>query len=350
MKKVNYVKSKTLDSIPADYVMVIGARNNGKSYAVKSLVLNKAYKEGTEFIYLRRYTLDIKDSTCELYFADCPVSEITNGEYSTVVVYRKQIFFANVDENGKAVKGPRIGYCMALSASEHLKSLAFPEVGYIIFEEFIATDAQYLYQEAEFKLQQLVSTIFRSRRGKVFLIGNTLSRIVPYYREWGLQEVVRKQKQGEIKYIKKGDATIAVYLTDALNINSGMFFGNAAKTINDGMYEVKECAHLPKQYFKYNVLYTFVLWYNEHKFLCQLLQDSAKANEVVWYVQPKTTELQKRTRVITNQFSTDPYYATSFKDLTENERQVVRMLLDGHVCYSDNLTGTEFENISKYFK
>lgn len=350
MKKIRYVDSKVIEKIPADYIMVIGARNNGKSYAVKSLLLNDCYKNDNEFIYLRRYSLDIKDSTCELYFADCPVSEITKGEYTTISVYRKQIFLANIDDSGKVVRGKRIGYCHALSSAEHYKSLSYPKVKYIDFEEFISQDGQYLFQEAEYKLFHYVSTIFRSRKGKVFLIGNTLSRIVPYYREWGLQVVVKNQKQGEIRYIKHDDATLALYLTDSLNFNNGMFFGNASKTINEGAYEVKSCPHLPKPIFRYKVLYNLVVWYNEFKFLCQLLQDNEQSNNVFWFIQPKTTDIQPKTRVVTNHDIIDPYYSKSWNDMTDMELSIINMMKKGRVCYSDNLTGTEFENIMKLFK
>lgn len=350
-KRLKYVSANKLKKIECDYLLLLGERSNGKSYAVKSLILSECYKTGCEFVYLRRFELDIKDSLCVNYFADTPVNEITNGEYTLVDVFRKGIYFANVDEKtGKVVRGQKIGYCHALSGAEHYKSLSFPKVKYIDFEEFISMDGNFLYQEAESKLFHYVSTIFRHRKGKVFLVGNTLSRIVPYYREWGLSELVKNQKQGEIKYCKVGETTIAVYLTDSLNFNSGMFFGNAAKNITKGMYETKVLPHLPKSYYKYKVLYTFVLQYNEFKFLCELLQDASEPNNITWYVQPKTTELKKRTRWISNTFSLDPYHSTSLRDVTPNERQVIDMLLNDHICYSDNLTGTEFLNVLKYFK
>ena len=349
-KKKNYVSMKKVKSIDADYILLLGERANGKSYCIKSLILSECYKYDKEFIYLRRFDLDIKDSVAVNYFADVPVYEITNGEYTCIDVFRKSIYFANInEETGKVVRGKKIGYCHALSGAEHYKSLAFPKVEFIDYEEFISVDGHYLFNEPD-KLQHYVSTIFRHRRGKVYLVGNTISRICPYFREWGLEKGLKKQKQGEIKYYKIGETMIALYLTDSLNYNSGMFFGNIAKNITKGDYETLELPHLPKPKFRYKVLYQFVLEYNEFKFLCELLQDSSKSNNVCWYVQPKTTEVQKRTRVISNMYNIDPYYSMSFKDLTPNEKQVIDILFNDQVCYSDNLTGTEFKNILKYFR
>lgn len=350
-KKKNYVSVDKIKKIPGDYLLLLGERANGKSYAVKSWVLSECYKRNTcEFVYLRRFDLDVKDSVAVNYFADMPVYEITNGEYSCVDVYRKSIYFANVDEEtGKTVRGRKIGYCHALSGAEHYKSLAFPKVDFIVMEEFISVDGHYLFNEPD-KLQHYISSIYRHKRAKVILIGNLISRICPYYREWGLQTGLKTQKHGEIKTYKIGDTVIAVYLTDSLNYNSGMFFGHIAKNITKGDYETQILPHLPKPKFRYNVLYQFVLEYNEFKFLCELLQDNEKANQIVWYVQPKTTEIQPKTRVISNIYNIDPWFSMTFKDLTPNEKACMEMIFNEQVCYSDNLTGTEFLNILKYFR
>ena len=349
-KKKNYVSVDKVRKIQADWLLLLGERSNGKSYCIKSLLLTECYKHKREFIYLRRFDLDIKDSVAVHYFSDMPVYEITNGEYSCVDVFRKTIYFANInEETGKIVRGQKIGYCHALSGAEHYKSLSFPNVDFIDFEEFISVDGHYLFNEPD-KLQHYVSTIFRHKRGKVYLVGNTISRICPYYREWGLEKGLKKQKQGEIKMYKIGETDIALYLTDSLNYNSGMFFGNIANNITKGDYETLILPHLPKPKFRYKVLYTFVLEYNEFKFLCELLQDSEQPTNITWYVQPKTSDIQNKTRVISNIYNINPYYQTSFKGLTANEQQVIRLLFDDQVCYSDNLTGTEFLNILKYFK
>jgi hypothetical protein len=351
-KKKNFVQQPKVKKIMdnSDFIMLLGERANGKSYCVKSILLSECYKNDKEFIYLRRFELDIKDSLCVSYFGDCPVAEITDGEYTCIDVFRKGIYFANIDdESGKIKRGKKIGYCHCLSGAEHYKSLSFPKVDFIDFEEFISVDGNYLFNEPD-KLQHYVSTIFRHRKGKVFLVGNLISRICPYYREWGISKIMAKAVEGSVNYCKIDETVIAVYLTDSLNFNSGMFFGNIAKNITKGEYETHSVPHLPHSPYKYKTLYSFVLQYNEFKFLCSLLQEHEHANNITWYVQPKTTEIHKKTRVISNIFSTDPYNIMSFAGLTPNEKQIINLLLQDRVCYSDNLTGTEFINILKYFK
>lgn len=354
-RRLDYVKESVVRKILADndWLLMLGERSNGKSYCVKSLILKDCYKDDKEFIYLRRYDIDVKDSQCVLYFGDCPVEAITDGEYSCIDVYRKAIYFANVDQDtGKVIRGKKIGYCQALSASEHYKSFAFPKVEYILFEEYIAQDGRYLYLEPN-KLQNHCSTVFRHRKGHVIMIGNTLSRVVPYYREWQLHRTAR-QKLGTVdQYIfhnDNGDDTrLAVYLTDSLNFNSGMFFGTSSKSITQGCYEVQEHPHLPKNVTKYDIIYTCVIEYNEFKFLCQLMQDKDQKDNITWYVQPKTSEIKERTRVISNQFSTDPWYTSTLRQtLSDNENRVFTLFRNGKVCFSDNLTGTEFNTILQH--
>lgn len=357
-KKPNYVKQSQIKKLLVDtnYLVLLGERASGKSYASKNLILSECIKNNKEFIYLRRYDLDTKDSLCVNYFGDCPVEQLTNGEYTCIDVWRKGIYLSTTDENGKVIHGKKVGYCHALSASEHYKSLAFPDVQYILFEELISQDGRYLMagNSEPSKLQQYVSTIFRHRLdGKVILIGNTISRICPYYREWNLK--IREMKLGEITtytyHNDNGEDTkIKVFITDSLNYNTGMFFGLSAKNITKGAYEVSEQPHLPKSKLKYKDIYTLVVEYNEFRFLCSLLQDKENGS-LLWFIEPKTTEIKAGTRVISNQFYDNPLATSTFRrPLTDVEARIFNLFSMGKVCYADNLTGTEFNNIIEYVR
>ena len=93
----NYVKAKTLKSIDADIILILGERSNGKSFSVKECILKDAYKNDIQFGYLRRYDEDTKDYLITEYFSDVIrnkngheyIKEWTNGEYSTIMAYRK---------------------------------------------------------------------------------------------------------------------------------------------------------------------------------------------------------------------------------------------------------------------
>mgnify|MGYP003298854007 FL=1 len=185
------------------------------------------------------------------------------------------------------------------------------------------------------------------------MIGNTISRICPYYRDWNLK--VAKQKLGTTEdYVFKNDngddTRLRVYLTDTLNYNSGMFFGLPSKNITKGAYDVIECPHLPKSIHQYSKIYQMVLEYNEFKFLMSFLQDK-ESKSFLWYIEPKTSEIKTNTRVISNQFNPDPLWTDKLsKPLNQNEAKIFNFLSAGSMCFSDNLTGTEYANIIQFMR
>ena len=355
-KKPYLLSVKELKQIEkdCDYLFLIGARGNGKSYATKSHVLKQAYdnivngKCLKQIGYIRRYDLDCRDSLLEPYFADMPVQEITDGTYSYISVFRKKIYFANLGSDGKVNREICIGQCFSLSGAEHYKSLMFPDIFNIIFEEVIAQDGTYLYKEVTVKFQQLISTILRNRKGKVYLIGNTLSRICPYYGEFGLVNAenipIGKSFDYDFEHTK-----IRVYRVKPTDYNSGMFWGNSAKNITDGEYITENQPHLVDDIIMYDILYTCVLKYDKFMYLLQFLKHK-KTDEYVWYISPKTTEIQKDTRVIALEYNPSLYWSHGFLPFTENERKIFDMLLRQQKrVFSDNLTGTEFNNIITNF-
>lgn len=342
IKKKEYVQTNTLRDIAkkADIILLVGVRSGGKSFAVRQLCIEDAYKNGKKFCYLRRYDIDAKDSNAGQYFTDTPyISTLTEGKSTSVNVWHHNIYLAHFDDNKvKTVNDMQIGRSFALSTAEHYKSQSFPDYDNIIYEEFI-TDNAYLGADEPTKLQNFMSTVFRDRKGcKTWLVGNKLSRMCPYFREWSLTKTT-KQENGTIEYYKMDSGTIiAVYMTDTTKHANKLFFGNASKQITKGEWESKEYPHLDDMQ-NFTPLYTCVMVYLGTKFL--LLFGKYK-NGFMWYVQPKTSEIQPHTRVICKEPNADPLYTTSFRGLTEKEQYIFNLLKNGEVLFSDNLTGTEF--------
>lgn len=354
-KKMEFVSEKKIGHLlkDAQYLLLLGERSNGKSYAAKSYCINQFLKRNEMFIYLRRYDLDVKDSVAVNYFSDLPVEQITDGEYTQIDVFRHGIYLANVDPKTLKIKrGKKIGFTQSLSGAEHQKSLQYPDVNNILFEEFLPKNGQYLFDEPN-ALQHHVSTILRLRTGKVLLVGNTLTRICPYYSAWGMQNTVKMKLNTVDTYTypnKEGpDTTVKVYRTDSLGFNSGMFFGSSADNIAGGEYETEPQPKLPKNVREYNVIYTMVLQHEYLMFYMQLMQDKEEPNNVVWYVTPKTSPIKPNTRVISTEFSTDPLYSRYLIGLSPNEQQVIDMIKKSKICFSDDLTGTEFNIVLPKF-
>lgn len=355
--KNRYVSRETLKRIDARYVVLLGQRSNGKSFAVKELVIKNALEKGEEFAYIRRNKEDCKQYMVEEYFSDiiCDsdgvrhLEEWSKGKYNAISVYQQGIYFANIDENGKVTRGQQLGRMFGLSWATHYKSLSFPNITTAVYEEFIIdTTGTFLQNEVKV-FMNLISTIFRERKGTVYLVGNTLSRINPFFKEFNLKGIP-KQKENSVEFYhykykdergKEHIERIAVYLTHSTNNNSGMFFGNSAKAITSTVWETDEYPHLIGERDEYENIYTVVFEYDNNKFLMEFLKN--QHGEYVWYVTPKTSDIQKGTRVISNQFRMDRYSTTLFKGLNDMEEKIFSFLKTDKIVFLDNLTATEFK-------
>ena len=363
--KQKYYSIDNLISKKAIYNILLGERSNGKSYATKKLCFWEAYhekdfktgkpKKRYQFGYLRRWREEIKSRDIELYFADMPIEEITDGQFNGVYSYRNDIFLKK-EEDGKIVDKKLIGSAFALSMVTHYKSLAFPNIGNIIFEEFI-TSSGYLGAEVR-NLNDLISTIARREYVRVFMIGNTISRLCPYFDEWQLSHI-KTQEQGTIEiynqttdqYDEHTGKPIVITIAVEYCANSGntskMFFGNKAKMITTGVWETDEQPHLPKKLNQYETKYQIFYEYGSNKFILNLLRD-LETKEILLYVYPTVKECPKKIkRIVTDKFNLSPTSTLYLTKVLKYDTIIMKLISDNKVCFSDNLTGTEFKQVRK---
>lgn len=349
--KQKYYSTVNIKKTNSDYNIILGERSNGKSYAVKHDCISDAYKDkNKKFIYLRRWDLEIKQNLIDQYFADANIPLITNGEYEHVIAFHGGIFLANADDKGKFIKGVQIGYARALSMEEHYTSGIYTDCSNVIFEEFISRTA-YLPNEPQ-KLQQFISTIARRNKIKIWMIGNTISRLCPYFSEWELRNVPR-QKQGTIEIYEhktdqldeKGNSItirIAVEYAENSGNNSKMFFGSSSKMITSGIWQSEEKQHIIGKETDYNKMYEVIIEFSDFKFYAQFLIHKT-TNNCIWFISPKTTEIQKNTRIISDKLYNSVFATRGFIPISKNEVIAFDYLKQGKICYSDNLTGSDFE-------
>jgi hypothetical protein len=327
--------------------MLLGERANGKSYQVKKTVLEAAYSKSKWFVYLRRYQADIKAKSVSAYFEDMPISQITNGEYTGVTAYNGEIYFTFRDEDGDIKKGTKIGRYCDLNDLERYKSWAFPDYDYIVYEEFI-TDSIYLTDEPTM-LQQFVSTVARHRKITVFLVGNTLSRVCPYFAEWCLDGVL-KQKIGTIEiyhFHMDGDDSIidiAVEYCANANFENKMFFGHTAKQIVSGEWETHDMPKLPRKQFEYENVYEMLVEYQSFKFVLSLLVEPQEGGLIV-FIYPFTGQ-RKIERIIRQDISDNPLISGTLDPSRVPEARIIQCAKQKKIAYSDNLTGADFTHVN----
>lgn len=342
---MKYYSLENILSKQFDINILIGERSNGKSYAVKMECLKKAYKNrACTFGLIRRYDSDIKSVLIESYFADMPVKKITNGEYELIQCYRGGIYFAKLEDD-KLKRGILIGQVFALALDERYKSTEYPLMEDLIFEEFV-TKNRYLDDEP-MRLMNLISTIYRRRKGRVFMVANTISRVCPYFTEFGLRGIP-SMKIGQIDSYEfddiKGKITkIGVeYCANTGATTSGMFFGKFGKQIDGGAWECKEYPHLEKDLNDYDKIYQISLVYNDFKFNINMLRDD---DNLLVYVYPASLKLYDR--VLTEEYNTSMLITPCLYRTKRKEVMLASLFKQNKFVFSDNLTGDDFHTCIK---
>lgn len=356
MAKKQYYDIKNLLSTKAQYLMLLGQRANGKSYQVKKTVLEDAYNNNKWFVYLRRYKADIKQNSVESYFLDMPIDKITDNEYTGVCAWNGELFFTRYDEEKQAtIKGLKIGRYCALNEYERYKSNVFMDYNNIVYEEFI-TDNIYLTDEPKL-LQQFVSTVARHNELRVFLIGNTLSRVCPYFSEWCLEGVL-KQKIGTIEvyhfHVGSGEnesvINIAVEYCANANYDNKMFFGQTSKQIISGEWDTTDVSKLPRPQEDYELVYEVEVEYQKFVFIMRLLVEPINGGMLV-FIYPKSEKSKRKLlRRITQNFSDNPFETARLDTGRIAESYILKCFQEGKVCYSDNLTGSDFKKVNEHMR
>ena len=158
---------------------VVGNRGGGKTFNAKERMIKRFIKNGEQFIYLRRYKEEIKK--IDKFFDDIAY-KFPEFEFC---VEGKEFYCKPKKDKGKIKQEKyHMGGAMALTRGITEKSVPYPFVSFIIFDEFI-TDPKsyyrYLFNEVE-QFFDLYETICRSRDNvRVLFLANAISVVNPYF-------------------------------------------------------------------------------------------------------------------------------------------------------------------------
>lgn len=162
-----YDPNKTL-SRQRLFNFVVGARGVGKTYGCKKTVIKRFLRSGEQFVYIRRYDTEMPAAEMLNFFDDVS-AEFPDVEFKS--------FHGLFKINGKIA-----GWYFPLSKATMLKSIPFPNVGLIIFDEFIIEVGLYRYLPNEVRtFLECYSTISRDRDVPVLFLSNAITMTNPYF-------------------------------------------------------------------------------------------------------------------------------------------------------------------------
>lgn len=187
---------------------ICGARGVGKTFGAKKMAIRDAIKHGEMFIYMRRYKEELKIAKLT-FFADIE-DQFKDYDFRINGFTAEMAPVSTRDTKGR--EWQTIGYFIALSTAQSVKSTAFPLVTKIIFDEFIAEKGatQYLVDEVN-RLLNFYSTVDRGQdKTIVFMLSNAVSIMNPYFLEYEI-----RPDEVKAEFIKAGKGFIVCHFPDS---------------------------------------------------------------------------------------------------------------------------------------
>lgn len=339
----------------AQYNIIIGERSNGKTYGCLKYALERYVKYGDEIGYIRRWKEDVRGKRATQLFAslvaDGVISKLTNGEFSSVDSYAGKFYLCNYDKNlKKTVRAPQpFCYGFALTDMEHDKSISFPNIRTIIFDEFL-TRKMYLPDEFVTFMNTL-STIIRHRDDvTIFMLGNTVNKYCPYFKEMGLDKI-ENMEQGRIDVYKYGQTNLKVAVEYCDNSQrqskaSDVYFAfNNPKLqmITGGKWEIDLYPHLPTKYRPSEVVFTYFIDFDDNLLQCEVV-DNGK--DIFTFIHRKTTDIKNEDDLVYRLIqSPRPNIVMNIcKPFNKATQMVWKLFQIDKVFYQDNEVGEIVRN------
>lgn len=160
----------------------VGNRGGGKTIESMRLITSAYIKTGHTSIWLRRWDTELDSTFMDKFFTD-PAFTQQFPEYDFKTKKSKNGGIGYIKKKCNETFEPFLQFMCLNTALKH-KSVPFPSVKYIIFDEFIIdrkSNMRYLKNEV-FVFLELLQSVMRLRSNvRVLFLGNSLSIVNPYF-------------------------------------------------------------------------------------------------------------------------------------------------------------------------
>ena len=352
----------------AQYNIIYGERSNGKTFAVEEEGIKNYLSNERQMAIVRRYDLDLTGARAQAvfeHFVHNPekgnlIEQWSNGKWCDVYYYSKRWFLCTYDEKGNRLKDTRpFCYGFSLAGQEHDKSTSYPDIEIVLFDEFLTRD---LYLTDEFILfTNVLSTIIRNRDDvKIYMCGNTVNKYNPYFKEMGLDNVL-KMRQGEIQVYEfalynNKVLKIAVEYADSPSKDgkpSDVYFAfknPKLKMITSGVWELAIYPHLPIKYKREQIVGEYYILWESEILHCEIIQSDTN---YFTYIHSKTTPIKNEDEslIFTQEFDMRPNVRRKITDPFDDiGRKIYWFFRNDKVFYQDNEVGEVVRNYIQWCK
>lgn len=337
----------------AQYNIVFGERSNGKTYACLKYGLQRFIESGEQFAIVRRWKDDFTGKRGQVMFdslvTNGEISKLTGGEYTGIYYYASKWYLCRYEDDKRILSEDPVAYGFALTSMEHDKSTSYPRITTIIFDEFLTRTA---YLPDEFVLfMNTISTIVRHRINvKIFMLGNTVNKYCPYFKEMGLRHV-REMKPGDIDTYRYGDSDLLVAVEYSKPNKKGKesdlyfaFDNPKLSMITSGSWEIDIYPHCPVKYKPKDILFTYFISFSGDLLQCEIVQTE---DRYFTFIHRKTTELKDQDNDIIYSTGFDPrgnWKRNITKPKSDIEKKIASFFARDKVFYQDNEVGEIVRN------
>ena len=355
---MKYYSLNKINKKNATYNVIFGERSNGKTYATLKQVLENYFNDGSQFAYIRRWSVDVQPKRMNNLFnaiiEDGYLEKLSGGKFTAIFYRTGRFYLCTYNDKGKPIYNEEdvIGYAFSLSENEHNKANSYPRVTTIIFDEFLTNK---IYLPDEFILfMNTVSTIVRQRTNvKIYMLGNTVNKFCPYFKEMGLTNILT-MKQGTIDVYTYGETKLKVaveYADSKKKFKKNNFyfaFNNPKlKMITGGSWELNIYPHAPVKWLPKNIMFTYFIDFNDNLYQCEIIN---KDDNVFTYIHEKTTPIKNPDKDIIYTLDYNPkinYNINILKPLNDYQNKITWFFTHDRVYYQNNNVG---DAISNYLK
>lgn len=358
---MKYYSLNKINKKNATYNVIFGERSNGKTYATLKQVLENYFSNGSQFAYIRRWSVDVQPKRMNNLFnaiiEDGYLEKLSGGKFTAIFYRTGRFYLCTYNDKGKPIYNEEdiIGYAFSLSENEHNKANSYPRVTTIIFDEFLTNK---IYLPDEFILfMNTVSTIVRQRTNvKIYMLGNTVNKFCPYFKEMGLTNILT-MKQGTIDVYTYGETKLKVaveYADSKKKFKKNNFyfaFNNPKlKMITGGAWELNIYPHAPVKWKPKNILFTYFIDFNDSLYQCEIIN---KDDNVFTYIHEKTTPIKNPDKDIIYTLDYNPkinYNINILKPLNDYQNKITWFFTHDRVYYQNNNVGDAINNYLKICK
>lgn len=351
---MKYYTLKNIDAKEAQYNVIFGERSNGKTYAVLKRGLENYISNGKQIAIVRRWRDDFIGKRGATMFdaivSNGEIAKMTKGKWSGVVYKSSRWYLSAPGEDDKTIIDERpFAYGFSLTSMEHDKSTSYPDITTICFDEFL-TRTQYLPDEFVL-FMNVISTIVRHRTNvKIYMLGNTVNRYCPYFKEMGLTHI-KDMQQGTIDIYRYGDSDLKVAVEyvkpNKAGKGSDLYFAfdnPKLSMITGGAWEIDIYPHCPVKYKPKDILFTYFILFDGEMLQCEIIQQK---DLLFTFIHRKTTPLKDEEKDVlyTTDYSPRQNILRKITSPTSDfEKKIASFYKKDKVFYQDNEVGEIVRN------